>query len=181
MKKGTLFKTILLLLLLIKLALPQIEQLSQEYSNNYWFLIQSEDGNSFAYINSNGDTVIPFNRYQICYTDTFKTGAIVFQDSIGLVAIDKKENVLFHVFAIDNGPDYPSYGLFRIIENELIGYSDMNFNVVIKPQFKCAFPFENGTAKVSLDCNEITDGEYKKWNSDSWFFIDTAGNKIETE
>ena len=48
---------------------------------------------------------------------------------------------LFYVFKYDNGPDYIQEGLFRIMnEDGLVGFADSLGNVVIKPQFKFAYP-----------------------------------------
>ena len=57
------------------------------------------------------------------------------------------------VFRFDNGPDYTSDGLFRILVENKIGYADSaTGKIVINPQFECAWPFEHGVAKVSVDC-----------------------------
>lgn len=115
----------------------------------------------------------------MCFTDTFNTYAIVLKPSIGFVAIDRKENVLYTVYSVDNGPDYISEGLFRIIENDLIGYADSaTGNILIKPQFKCAFPFEGGKAKVSNECVTKTEGEHAIWESSAWVFIDKKGKVL---
>lgn len=134
----------------------------------------------FGYKNSNGDTIIPLGKYAMCFTDTFKTYAIVVKSNAGFVAIDRKENVLYEIFPFDNGPDYPSEGLFRIVENNKIGYADSTSGkVVIKPQFDCAWPFENGVAKVSNDCKTQTEKEHSFWLSDHWFYVDKKGKKVE--
>lgn len=136
----------------------------------------------FGYVNLKGDTTIPPGKYAMCFTDTFITYAIVVKSNIDFIAIDRKENVLYKVFTFDNGPDYPSDGLFRIIENGKIGYADsMTGKVVIKPQFDCAWSFENGVAEVSNDCKTQSDGEHSIWLSDHWFYIDKTGKKVEKE
>jgi hypothetical protein len=43
---------------------------------------------------------------------------------------------------------------------------------MIAPQYNCAFPFENGMAKVSVNCSTQQDGEYHTWVSNQWFYID---------
>lgn len=82
-------------------------------------------------------------------------------------------------FQFDNGDDYLVEGFRRIVLNGKIGYVDQNDNIIIKPQFKCAWPFENGKAKVAFECTEKADGEHTQWLSDSWFYIDTKGNNIK--
>lgn len=140
-----------------------------------------EPGVKTAYINDKGDTIIPFNKYFYCYTDTLKDFAIVIDSLKNLIAIDKNENVLFGVFWYDNGPDYISDGLFRILKDEKIGYANEKGQIIIEAQFKCAFPFKNGIAKVSNDCSSQQDHEYTKWISDNWFFIDKSGTRVSTQ
>ncbi len=92
------------------------------------------------------------------------------------VVIDRKKTVLYDIFIYDNGPDYASEGLFRVIKNGKIGYANAKtYALVIEPQFDCAFPFENGKAKVSKQCQSIKIGEYTEWQSDNWKFIDKKG------
>jgi len=146
------------------------------------FLVSYNDtvSDQFGFKNSNGDIVIPLGKYERCFTDTFKTYAIVAKPNGGFIAIDRQENVLYGIFPYDNGPDYPSEGLFRILENNKIGYADsITGKIVIKPQFDCAWPFENGVAMVSNDCKTQMEEEHSVWLSDHWFYIDKTGRKAE--
>ncbi|MCK9450490.1 MAG: WG repeat-containing protein [Bacteroidales bacterium] len=134
----------------------------------------------YGYKNTDGEIIIPLGKYSNCFTDTFKTYAIVTKPSSGFLAIDRQENLLFEVFPFDNGPDEPSDGLFRIILNHKIGYADSaSGKVVIPPQFDCAWPFENGVAAVSINCKTISEGEHSIWLSDDWLYIDKTGKKVE--
>ena len=63
---------------------------------------------------------------------------------LGFAAIDSNGNFLFEVFPYDNGPDYPSDGLIRILEKGQVGYANLAGEIVIDPRFECAYPFENG-------------------------------------
>lgn len=93
------------------------------------------------------------------------------------VVRDRNKKALYEIFPYDNGPDYPAEGLFRIVKNGKIGYADANtFAVVIPPQFDCAYPFENGKAKVSKQCKTVKDGEHSVWESDAWQYVDKQGN-----
>ena len=121
--------------------------------------------------------VIPFGKYPIIYTELFKTHAIVFKAGEGTVAIDQNEKVLYHIFLFDNGPDEPSEGLYRIIENGKIGYANMKGEIVIAPQFACAWPFKKGKAKVSNSCTTHKDGEHSFWVSEEWYYINKKGKK----
>ncbi len=134
----------------------------------------------YGYKNLNGDTIIPLGKYSICFTDTFKTYAIVAIPHKGFVAIDRQENILYNVFPFDNVPDYVSDGLFRILIDGKIGYADSaTGKIIIKPQFECAWQFENGIAKVSMDCKTQSDGEHSTWLSEKWFYIDKTGKTVK--
>jgi hypothetical protein len=155
---------------------------SKHSETDYWLLVQDTLATGdFGYINQQGDTVIPMGKYIMCFTDTFKTYAIVSKAGEGLVAIDRNEHVKFNVFPFDNGPDYMSEGLFRIVENEKIGYADEAGNVVIKPAYECAYPFENGKAQVAINCRTTSDGEHSTWESNQWLEIDKQGRIIRKQ
>ena len=133
-----------------------------------------------GYRNEAGELVIPLGKYPMCYTDTFRNYAVVLAHGKGMVAIDRHEHVLYHVFIFDNGPDYPSDGLFRIKKGGEIGYANAaSGEVVIAPKFPCALPFENGKAKVSFDCKTKGDGEHSAWISDHWFYVNKAGTRLK--
>ena len=92
------------------------------------------------------------------------------------VIVDSQKTALYDVFIYDNGPDYPAEGLIRVLKNGKIGYADAKtYVLVIEPQFDCAFPFENGKAKVSNQCKTVKDGEYSVWESDAWEYVDKKG------
>ena len=148
-------------------------------NNDYLVLFEDTLTNKNGYKNIKGDIVIPTGKYVRCFTDTFRIYAFVVKSG-GFVAIDRQENVLYKVFSFDNGPDEASEGLFRIMENNKIGFADsLTGKVIIKPQFNCAYPFENGIAMVSIDCKSQSDGEHSTWVSDNWYYIDKTGRKVE--
>lgn len=92
------------------------------------------------------------------------------------VILDSKKQTLYEVFPYDNGPDYPSEGVIRVVKNGKIGYADAKtYVIVIAPQFDCAFPFENGKAKVSNQCQTVKEGEHSIWKSDAWQYVDKQG------
>jgi hypothetical protein len=149
-------------------------------NNDYLVSFNDTIKDEYGYKNKNGDIIIPLGKYSRCFTDTFRTYAIVTIPKMGFVAIDRQENVLYEIFSYDNGPDYTSDGLFRIIANNKIGFADSTTGkVVIKPQFDCAWPFENGVAEVSIDCKTQSDGEHSSWLSDNWYYIDKTGKKVD--
>lgn len=95
----------------------------------------------------------------------------------GFFAVTKSDT-LFQIYTFDNGPDYVSDGLFRIISNGKIGYANEQGRIIIEPTYQCAEPFENGKARVSLNCTETIEFEMKKWESDTWFYIDKLGGIV---
>lgn len=144
-----------------------------------WQLITDYRTGQYCYISEKGDTMIPPGRYKICFSEIFDKYAIVLHPDKGIVAIDKKGKILYNVFVFDNGPDPVSEGMFRIVNNNRIGYADAaTGKVVIRPAFTCAYPFAGGTAKVSNSCTTKKDGEYSIWESDNWSFINRSGKKI---
>ena len=90
--------------------------------------------------------------------------------------LDGQKTALYEVFMYDNGPDYEAEGLIRVVKNGKIGYADAKtYLLIIEPQFDCAFPFENGKARVSNQCKTVKDGEYSVWESDAWKYVDKKG------
>jgi hypothetical protein len=141
-----------------------------------------ETGEVFGYINQKGDTVIPSGRFIHSFSDTIVNYGIVIEkvgDRHDLIGINQKGQRLYEVFWFDNGPDMVSEGMFRILQNEKIGYADTTGKIIIKPQFACATPFSNGQAQVAFDCEQLTDtDEHTRMESDNWFYIDKKGNRI---
>lgn len=158
---------------------------TQEINNSETYLIRvSEEpyefGASFTYININGDTIVPLGKYTFGYADTITNYGIVMRENGELIAINPAGKELYRVFNYDNGPDYPSEGLFRIVQDGKIGYADeATGKIVIAPKYECAWPFEDGKAKVSLKCGEEKMDEYSMWISEEWIFIDKEGKKAE--
>lgn len=93
---------------------------------------------------------------------------------------NSQRKTLYEVFIYDNGPDYAAEGLMRVVKNGKIGYANAKtYRLVITPQFDCAFPFENGKAKVSNKCQTVKEGEHSVWTSENWQFVDKKG-KLST-
>lgn len=139
-----------------------------------------EPGASVCYLNMRKDTIIPFGKYKYCNSDIIRHIGFVLDKEI--VCIDNKGNELFDVFSFDNGVDPVKEGLFRIKDKAgKMGFADMLGNIIIKPQFAFAFPFEDGKAKVTYSGVKLFIDERKehwKWDSDYWFYIDTKGEYI---
>ena len=111
-------------------------------------------------------------------TDTVSKYSMVSDD--GFFLMDNSGKKIYEIFPYDNGPDYVSEGLQRIIKDGKIGYGDPILGkVIIQPIYSCAYPFENGRANVSIDCTTITDGEHSIWESKECMYIDKNGNKVK--
>ena len=139
--------------------------------------------NFSGFLNRNGDTIIKFDPFSSVLTDTFTTFAWIYdQNKYGdeIVGINRDFEVVFDAFIFDNGPDYISNDLMRIKRNGKIGYADKVGQIIIEPQYNCAYPFEKRKAKVAYDCKlKKFDSEHSYWDSANWFFIDKNGKKID--
>lgn len=171
MKKQTLFIIFIFFLF--------IQVYSQNNQNHKYLYRICDDNFNCGYLNEKGDTVILIGKYSICYTDTICSFGIVFKENYGYIGINQKDSILFKIFVFDNGPDPIIEDLFRIIDdNGNIGFANSSGEIVIFPQYKCAYPFFNKKAKVSFKCTQQYDGEYSSWESKNWFFIDKKGQII---
>lgn len=175
----------LVLLLIALLPTPSNAQPHYRKNGEKDYLILIHDGGSeggpAGYANTKGEIIVPIGRYQTFFSDTIYRMGIVTRDSQGFIGIDRKGKELFHVFPFDNGPDYPSEGLFRIIENGKIGYANENGKIIIPPKFSCAYPFEGGKAKVTYDCSVVHfhDEEHSSWSGSQWFYINKRGRTVK--
>lgn len=75
------------------------------------------------------------------------------------VALDARENVLFHVHNTSYGepsPDYLVENKIRIVDSSgRIGFANNKGQIVIKPQFEAASPFQKGKAIIGQTCEKI--------------------------
>ena len=140
--------------------------------------IHSEELDQTGYVNLEGDTIIPFSKYQYCYSDTIKEFGIVKNKEGKLIAIDIKQRILFEVFNSENSPDPISEGLFRIKKNEKIGFANELGEVIIPPKYEGALPFKKGKAKVSKSCFLSSNEEKKEIRCKDYFYIDKRGEII---
>ena len=148
--------------------------------DSYW-LKTCDSLDNCGYMDQDGKIRIELGKYYPCYTDTLYNYAIVYKEGCGLVAIDRNEKVLFNVWVVDNGPDYPSEGLFRIVKDGKIGFANTDGEIVIPPRFDAVYPFQDGTAAFCVGCNTEKDEllpQYTVWSGGLWGFIDTAGAVI---
>lgn len=90
----------------------------------------------------------------------------------------------YAVYHYDNGNDYTSEEMIRIVDNQnkKIGYASASGKIIIPPQYAFGYPFKNGKAKVTYFGNEEavkgSNGEYHYWKSHDWFYIDKTGKRL---
>lgn len=143
-----------------------------EASELYWVGTDTSCG----YVNTLGDTIIPIGKYQACSADTLSELGMVFTADFKWVGINSSDEFLFEVFIYENGPDYVEEGLFRIVENDKIGFANTGGEIVIKPQFDAAFPFKDGVSEVGKTCFIESEQEHWFWVCQEWFLLDKKGN-----
>ena len=141
------------LILLVLFVFRANTLFSQAVQKDLWLLKEDENGET-GYVDTKGKYVIPPGTYEHCFTDTFRNYAIVADKGQGLIAIDRDRNTLFNVFNYDNGPDYISEGLFRIVGKSKVGYADKKGTIVINAAYDMGEPFSNGLAAVAQECDE---------------------------
>jgi hypothetical protein len=127
------------------------------------------------FLNEKGIEIIPVGKYVASYTDTIRAYGMVMDSTGRIWAITQADSAIFEVYNFDNGPDYIEEGLFRIVKDGLIGFANEAGEIVIAPHYQCAYPFEDGTARVAFDCESTIEFEMTKWESEKWFFINHSG------
>ena len=147
--------------------------------NDFWFRV-TDSSHHQAFIDTKGTVRIPYGKYEYILTDTLKHFAFVFNQEIGVVAINKQEEVLFKPLIVDNfQPDIPNNGLFRIVEDEKIGFANLRGEIVIIPCFEAVRPFQDSIAAFCVGCEMEYDAfEYGYWSGGIWGFINYDGDVI---
>lgn len=165
----------------ILLLLPVSAYIYAQDTKLYIYYPDFDKDETFSgYVNANGEIVIPAGKYDNIFTPEFdKIAFVTIKGKKGVYAIDRNEKILFQVYNPEYGPDDVSNGLFRIIQNNKIGFANMNGQIVIKPQFQFIYSFnENGFA---IFCEQGT------WNTlevginvikGKWGAIDKKGKII---
>lgn len=159
--------------------------ITKKHQNHFLFL-QTDTTKlieKYAYTNRNNKIIVPYGKYNMCWTDTIRSIGFVMKTGSGCVAIDNKGNELFKVYVVDNGNDYPSEGIFRILNDteDKMGYADMNGKILVSPKYDAVTPFSEGMAAVANGTQkiDISDGEGRfVFKGGSWGFIDKKGKEV---
>ena len=88
-------------------------------------------------------------KYRAFDTDKMYKMALVMSDDGQWVGIDRNDNIILYPFVYDKGPDYVFEGLFRFVDNDKIGFADLEGNIIIQAEFDFAEPFKNGLAEYA--------------------------------
>ncbi|MDR2425769.1 MAG: WG repeat-containing protein [Endomicrobium sp.] len=117
-----------------------------------------------GYMTHDGEVVIEA-KYRIAETDKMYSMAIVLKDDGQWVGIDREENIILYPFIYDNGPDYVFEGLFRFVENDKIGFTDLDGNKIIAAEFDFADSFKEGLSEFAYGGHKEYDyvNEYWTW------------------
>ncbi len=157
----------------------------QAQTNSVWLRANDiNDPELVGYVDQHQNVKIPVGKYSMCFTDTFKTYAIVLKPGEGFIGINKKEETLFRVFPYDNGPDYIKDGMFRIVEDSKMGFADSTGTVIIKPQYDFVFSFDQGFALVNKGGKKVTVNpedvkcQHWFWKGGKWGVIDKEGHLV---
>jgi len=147
--------------------------------NDFWLRV-TDSSHRQAFIDAKGKVRIPYGKYEYILTDTLMHFAFVYNQEIGVVAINKQEEVLFKPLIVDNfQPDEPRNGLFRIIEDEKIGFANMNGEIIIPAHFEAVKSFQDSIAAFCVGCKmEYDELEYGYWSGGKWGFISLKGDTL---
>ena len=179
MKKITTLFTLLVVALTtgFPTLFGQTTTLGNQQNNDFWLKVYDAVGEC-GYADAMGTIHIDFGKYPVCFTDTMYHYAVVYKPDRGLIAINRDEKELFNVFAVDNGPDYIREGLFRIINDNKIGFANESGEIVIEPQFDYVTAFSDGLAAFCVKCRFEKEGEYKSVSGGLWGFVNAEGKTI---
>lgn len=113
-------------------------------------------------------------RNQIhCFEETSSFQYCLRESTDGkLIVADKNNREVYQIYYFDNWPDEAQEGVYRIRKGNKIGFADATTGkIVIDAIYDCAYPFEDGKAKVGIGCKTETDGEHRWWVGGDWTTI----------
>jgi hypothetical protein len=151
----------------------------QKSSNDYLlaFLDSSSGKELWGFKTTSGHVIIK-PKYEVIGTDTMFAIAFVTLN-FKWFAIDRQDNIVLTPYIFDNGPDYVQEGLFRYVENNKIGFANMQGQKVIQAKFDFASIFNNGLAAFNIGGQlRKIDDEHSSWQGGLWGFIDRNGQTV---
>jgi hypothetical protein len=144
-----------------------------------------EYGSNVAYVNKEGDTLIPFGKYAYFGTSSFVHFATVMEHPNDTtygrqVGINAEQQILFDIVLYDNGPEFFRDDLLRVLRNGKMGFADRYGKIVIPCKYDYVKWFYDGVVEVSFDAEEYWDRDgHLMVDSDEWFLIDREGNRVK--
>ncbi len=132
-------------------------------------------------------------QHQVTGRDNWKfTGVLDVNESLQMgihkerwyfIPIDEKSgapqaSLAQEAFLMDNGPDYFSEGMARILNNGRFGFIDEKGKVVIEAIYDFAAPFEGGLSVVCRGCAKRKNGEITQYEGGHWGIIDRNGKEV---
>ncbi len=160
-------------------TLLALTSFGQKRTNNYLlaFTDSSSGKELWGFKTTNGEVIIKA-KYEAIATDTMFKIAFV-APNFKWVAIDQQENTILIPYIFDNGPDYIQEGLFRYVENNKIGFANMQGRKVIQATFDFVSIFNSGFAAFNIGGqSKKIDEEHSSWQGGLWGFIDTIGKVV---
>lgn len=147
-------------------------------------LLMFEDGDLVGFKHSESGKIILPAQYQFSYGFEASSGLAAVVDKDGWYYINVTGARVYKPYIYDNGPDYPSDGLSRIVdEHGHVGYIDDKGELIISPQFDWASPFEDGVAQFCEGCKEeaVHDDEHTVMVGGRWGTITKDGTRTYKE
>ncbi|PWN60765.1 WG repeat-containing protein [Chryseobacterium viscerum] len=93
---------------------------------------------------------------------------------------DRKGNFLYTPFLYDNGADYFSEGVRRLVKNGKVGFADRNGKIVIEAEHDFASPFNYGYAAFCDGCDwEKTNDEHRSIVGGKWGVMNVKGETVQ--
>ena len=156
-------KLILIFLLGITSTFTFAQKKQQKSDYLISYAIKQDIGELYGYKYRNGKIAIEA-QFSSISTDTLYNMAIVLKDW-QWVGIERKGKVILIPFIYDNGPDYVEEGLFRFVENDKIGFADLDGNKIIPAQYSFVTFFNDGIATYYIGGDRIYEnGKTRKQN-----------------
>ncbi|MCJ7932427.1 MAG: WG repeat-containing protein [Chryseobacterium sp.] len=93
---------------------------------------------------------------------------------------DRNGKFLYNPYLYDNGADYFSEGVRRLVKNGKIGFADRNGKIVIEPEHDFVSPFNYGYAAFCDGCDwEKTEDEHKAMVGGTWGVMNAKGQPVQ--
>jgi hypothetical protein len=90
----------------------------------------------------------------------------------------KQDGTARQTQVFDNGTDYFSDGLARLIVNGKYGYMNEALATIVGPAYDFAWPFQCGVARVCNGCTTTADGDHTSIYCNACGLIDARGGIV---